>query len=275
MPELVEVHNTAQMLSKHFQNSELQEINVTGGRYKNNNIKNKFSITIPNKIVEINSKGKLLWFHIKNSDGADIYILNTFGLTGLWTFDKGLNSDINFMINGKQIFFDDKMHYGTIKIVNKIEFEKKINEIGDDLLKTNYDYVKIFNRLEKIKNKDKKILEILMTQTKHNGIGSGLGNYLTSEILFRSKISPHRTIKSLTIDDVKILTQTIKYVLKLRYMTDDFINNNYHIHNDVEIKNEKFDLLIYKKKLDPYGNKIIGEQIIKDRIFFWSPEIQK
>ena len=60
-----------------------------------------------------------------------------------------------------------------------------------------------YENFEKIiKNKrvsEKTLPEVLMNQKKI----SGVGNYLKSEILYASKISPYRLIKDLTDSEIK------------------------------------------------------------------------
>jgi len=81
----------------------------------------------------------------------------------------------------------------------------------------------IFKNNKKNKTRyNKEIVRVLMEgQKKDNGIGSGLGNYLTVEILYNAKISPYKKLgeiydsKKLT----KSLSNSIKYIVKLCFLT--------------------------------------------------------
>jgi formamidopyrimidine-DNA glycosylase len=133
----------------------------------------------------------------------------------------------------------------------------------------------------------------MMEQNKKNGIGSGLGNYLVPEILYRAKISPHRHVGDLSKKDVENLLDSMKYIIKLCYVTNttDYVSHlskflkthrnkiksgkfpNYI--SDIKIEDDKSDFKVYRKKIDEFGNKIIGEEIIKGRTTYWCPDVQK
>jgi len=120
--------------------------------------------------------------------------------------------------------------------------------------------------VEQVKNKKKKIVEILMSQEIHKGIGSGLGNYLVPEILYDAQLSPHRTLDSLTHKELLTLSHSIKHILRLCYMTNEtkyighlegFLKEHKKLvaehkfpnyHSSVKIGKEKFQFRVYRKK---------------------------
>lgn len=296
MPEVVEICIVSHYLTTYIKNKYVTNIEVNGGRYKNG-IPNMNLIldVLPLKIANINTKGKLLWFELLNEKTDEIIIiLNTFGLTGIWTFDKLRNSDLLFKINNEiNLYFDDQLHYGTFKITNKKGLTKKLNELGDDLLKTPFTDLDFLRKINLLRNKNKKIINVLMEQKK-NGIGSGLGNYLVAEILYNAKISPHRKIIDLSTEDIFVLSNTIKYILKLCYNTCDIGYFSYlseyiklhrkqiekgifpNFHNEIIIKkNDVFRFNVYRQNVDSFGNKIKKEKILNSRNFYWVENIQK
>lgn len=296
MPEVVEICIVSHYLITYIKNKYITNIETNGGRYKNGipNIDILLNV-LPLKITNINSKGKLLWFELLNEKTNEIFIiLNTFGLTGIWTFNKLKNSNVLFEINNEtNIYFDDQLHYGTFKITNKKGLTKKLNELGDDLLKTPFSDLDFLKKINSLKNKNKKIIDVLMEQKK-NGVGSGLGNYLVAEILFHAKISPHRKMIDLSTEDIFVLSNTIKYILKLCYHTCNigyFGNFTEYIpihkkqiekgifpdfHIDIKIKkNDEFKFCVYRQNIDPFGNKIKKEKILNSRNFYWVENIQK
>lgn len=296
MPEVVEICLFSHYLITYVKNKYITNVDITGGRY-NKGIPNVDVLinAFPLKIINIDTKGKLMWFELLNEKTNEIFILlNTFGLTGIWTFDKLKYSDISFKIDNKiNLYFDDQLHYGTFKITDKDGLKKKLNELGDDLLKTEFTNSDFLKKVQSIKNKNYKIINVLMNQKK-NGLGSGLGNYLTAEILYHSKISPHRKIIDLSHEDILFLSQTIKYILKLCYLTnnigymtlfDDYIelhkkqikkNIFPNYHNDIELeKNDIFKFYVYRQPNDPYGNNVKKEKIMGERNFYWVENVQK
>jgi len=292
MPEICEVILTAQFLSKYI-GDEITKIKILRGRYTKKDIKGYDVIEFPLKIISIKTKGKFMWFELSHNE-KKYYLLNTFGLTGKW-FDEKLDfCNVKFHLKSdNDLYFDDVRNFGTLEFTNDVKnLNKKLDRLGDDLLQNPPNFEELKQRLEKI-NKTKKIAVVMMEQNKKNGIGSGLGNYLVPEILYRSGISPNRHIIDLSKKDIENLLHSMKYILKLCYITNttDYVSHlstflkthrnkvksgkfpNYI--SDVKIENETFDFKVYRKKMDEFGNKIIGEEIIKGRTTYWCPNVQK
>ena len=137
------------------------------------------------------------------------------------------------------------------------------------------------------------IVKVLMNQNKVDGIVSGLGNYLVPEILYRCKISPHRKVGELSDNEIKIMAQITKEIVKQCYIYNDtgymedikeFVEEHYDglhkgkypdYHSEIKIKKgQKFMFYVYRQKVDPYGNKVIAEKIINNRSTYWVPDIQ-
>lgn len=307
MPEISEVLITSDFLNIYCKNYEINDIKILKGRYKNhpNSMKEYEMIkkNLPVKIKNINTKGKFLWFKLENKNKEKIYLLNTFGMSGSWDFIKENNSNVEFTIKKnkevKKLYFTDPRNFGTITFSNKETLDNKLLCLGEDLLKNKLDSNILKKRLEdyiKVSKKrcNNKIVKVLMGQSKKDGIGSGIGNYLSAEILYDAKISPHRTVQEIYNDNklIKKLTKSIKLIIKLSYYCnyigymerfEDFKKihdklvknkkiNNYHM--DVNIKNKKFLFNVYRQKLDKNKNKVKGEKIINGRTTYWVPKVQ-
>ncbi|ARF10983.1 formamidopyrimidine-DNA glycosylase [Hokovirus HKV1] len=274
MPEVVEV----QWLRNYFyQYIGYSLVSVTD---KNNNIN-----TINQKINNVDSKGKFMWFTLDN-----LYLKITFGLSGILKLEKDNTTKYTIkMSNNNQeilIYFNDQLSRGSsVLIDNDIS---KINTIENDLLKhpLTLDTLKekINNLLKKNINKNKKIIQILFNQD-NKGIGSGLGNYLICEILHRAKISPHTKLIDME-PYLPNLLYAINYTLRLSYLTNtegyfkkmsipiiNFINNtrsNITNHNDInfcqiELNNDIFKYNVYKQKYDNNNNPVKVEIIYQTR----------
>lgn len=298
MPEVVEVCLTAQWLHHELSESTLLSFKVIGGRYSRHvltglSIMEKKSF----KVKKVDSKGKFMWFELEREE-KNYYILNRFGLTGFWGFEKQENSGIEMTFKDKKLYFTDDRNFGTIEITSDVsDLHDELNNLNDDLLKTNFDekdfYEKIKSYISISKARERhEIIKVLMNQTVSGSIGSGLGNYLAVEILYDAKISPYTKIKAI-YDDKKLsdkLCQSIKYVTKLSYATATtgyfdhldkgmakFIemirkNKTYDYHPDIKLnENDKFAFNVYRKKYDPEGNKINKSKIVNKRTTYWSP----
>jgi len=315
MPEVVEVLLTALYLNDKLKNRDLTNLKILSGRYSRHELqgKNLIDKNKPLTITNVESKGKFMWFELKDKRNKKYYILNRFGLTGEWTNTIDNNSGIEFEIDGTdKIYFSDQRNFGTLAVTNSIQdLNNELDALSPDFLKQSFTNNEFHDRLKKFLYKsgskidktraNKEIIKVLMDQNERTGLGSGLGNYLTVEILYDAKISPHTKVK--TIYENKSLSnklaQSIKYITKKAFLATnigyfehlsqslvDFINdlrkkifnnkehdNNYH--KDIIInKTDVFAFSVYRQKTDPHGNKVIGDKIIPGRTTYWSPSIQ-
>lgn len=296
MPEVCEVLLTAQYLNSIIGDS-VTKINIMSGRYTKKDIKGIDDLVFPLKITEINTKGKFMWFTLTHNNKT-YYMLNTYGLTGRWSFEEIDFSRIEFKMKSStktySIFFSDMRNFGTVEFTNDEDIlNKKLKKLGLDLLQTDFTDEMFLTWMKNLKNKKRDIDTVLMSQEATKGIGSGLGNYLVPEILYRAKISPHRLVNTLSEQEIITLSKTIKHVLKLCYMSNqtEYISHlskflekhkkyvddgkfpDYHA--TTKIGKEKFQFKVYRKKFDDDKNKVVGDVIIKGRTTYWVPDVQK
>jgi len=317
MPEIIEAHLTSLFLHHKFKNKIITGIKILSGRYKKTPIKglSGFKKNLPLTIKKIDSKGKFIWFSLYNQDN-DYYIMNSLGLTGQWTLTKKKHSRILFTIkkNNKtyKLYYTDPRNFGTIKMTtNKKMLDDKLISLGPDFLKTTFTKQEFFNRIEKyiykkngtisLPRANREIVKVLMDQQVKTGLGSGIGSYLAVEILYHAKISPRKKMKYIYRNKKLAyqLAKSIKYIVKLAYMTADIgymahldnvmatwvnklrkkiktnKNHKYHYHPDTNIGNNIFEFKVYRKKFDPHGNKITPGKIIPGRTTYFAPSIQK
>jgi formamidopyrimidine-DNA glycosylase len=313
MPEGPEVTILGQYLFTKLEDCVIIKMEILSGKYFKNpkNLMNNYDyFDGKNKylIKNIDTKGKLMWFTLEDEiTKQELYFTSHLGLTGFWSFNEGKNDRIKFHIkdNNKNktyyLYFEDNSNFGNIEIYDdKKKLDEKIYELAPDSLKYNYSISDFYNLykdflLKSKKRADQNITLVLMKQKQKEGIVSGIGNYLVAEILYESKISPFRTVGSLTDDEIKNLGKAIQYLTKLSYynnktgyMThfDDFIDVHKEridkgfypdYHNSVKFKkNEKFEFKVYRQNKDPDGNKVeVDKSIQKTRSTYYSPQIQK
>jgi len=307
MPEVSEVCIASQYLNTNFQNKNLYNLKILSGKYLNREIKGMSLLNDEHKIIRVDSKGKLLWFELSggvNDKLNGVNIVIHFGLTGELSLNENKFSRVAFLIgktknNVLTLYFNDVRNFGNITIVNNINLQKELNKLAPDLLKEEYntttlqtwisDFLKVSNF-----RKNVKLGVLLMRQSKKDGIGSGIGNYLSSEIMYDAKLSPHRTVGSLTDKDVSNLCHSIKYITKLSYFNnktgymiifDDFINEHKNgiingkypnYHPDIKPKaNNEFSFKVYGRDTDDNGNVVKHDKTInKGRTTYWVPAVQ-
>ena len=288
MPECPEIYIMSLFLKSKILDKTIKDFEVFDK--KNSKMKNiKTKLINKNKILDVKTKGKLLWFELSNNT----YIFSSFGLEGYWSFEDDedyVKITITFDDNTK-MYYVDKLNYGSIEIGNEELFITKTNKLAIDILQTKITDSElkniIINYRDKLK-KNKNIVKILMSQ---NDIVSGIGNYLVAEILYCAKLNPHRNIQDLDDDEILRLSHSMRKIVKNSY----YHNNTHYLgsyqnfmktfqkkidegkynefHEDVKLL-KNFKLQVYRQKTDTKNNEVITDKIVSGRTTHWCPNIQ-
>lgn len=187
MPEIIEVYKYTDFLKKNIH--VITDVKIIKGRYTRTPFSqvNLLTQALPLSVVDIQTKGKLMYFIF-----ADFFLLVTLGLTGGWLYQKNessppvhplgesiqqsmiSNRNIVFTCKGGAILsFYDQLSFGTMKIMQSHEeLTKKLNELGPDVLHMTFAEFK--NQILQSRNKKKEIANVLVDQKTV----SGIGNYL-------------------------------------------------------------------------------------------------
>jgi len=143
MPEVCEVALSAAFLADKLINFQIISMSILGGRYSKTPLDNidKFKEKMPLTITNVGSKGKQMWFKLKDADDKPVYILSHFGMEGKWGFSKEKHSHIKFELKNKidnkknkqVLYFSDQRNFGRIEFLFKHSlFRSVINDIGPD-----------------------------------------------------------------------------------------------------------------------------------------------
>lgn len=307
MPESPEIAITSQYLLSKIKNRIFLNIELLSGIYTKKPFDGILKLVPEMKIIDINSKGKLLWFEFMNDKTKkSVYLINNLGLTGEWKFKKDKFARIKLIIGNKSndkkynLYYSDQLSFGKIFVTdNKKVLDKKLDDLSMDYLKeefTENDFKeKYFAFLKKYPKKNNlPLIKFLMGQKKNEGIGCGLGNYLAPEILYHSKLAPQRELSSLTKKELETLSKSIKYIIKLSYYNNStgYMTSfgsfteihrkgiesgkykNYHPKIKFT-KNDKFKFNVYMQKTDPLGNIVLKDKTINQgRTTYWVKEVQ-
>lgn len=262
MPEGPEVTVITKGLSKILKNKTL---------LKFKSLKEHWKLKLPKKIIEVNNKGKMIYFVLEK----DVYITISLGMSGIWSMEKNKYNviEIDFEDNKKnksKIYLNDVRKFYRVGVLNKTEFTEKYNKLGPDLLDNNNILKDNKIIIENLKKHEKwTIVKGLMTQE----VVSGIGNYLKSEILFQSRISPHRTICSLSDKELKKIIETGRKIIKKSYECGGLSLKDYVNVNGEEGNYCNYILVYNKEKYKNYN--IIREKTKDCRTTFWVKELQK
>lgn len=263
MPEGPEVKTITDWLCKNF----------TLCKIVNNS---KFIDINAGTINKIHCKGKQIFFCITNATGEKVYLNSRLALMGKWSLTEGNHTRFWMKLQKStcseelMLYNDDTMNFGDIELHSEEKYQDKLTKIGPDLLSDDID---ISLWIKKIKNgriKNKMIYDYL-TEQKYF---SGIGNYLKSEILYRSKILPTRTLCSLSDVEISELYKVSIATIKESYSYGGLTIKTYW---SPEGTRGTFPIKVYQKDKDENGFKVISSKIggPKDQTTFWVPEIQK
>lgn len=239
MPELPEVEIIVRQIDKEFVGLTLDSFN---------NISNKYVIPkailsdyIGKPLTKVFRIGKNLIF-----DFDGLFIVINLGMTGKLLIghlnnDKHLHFSLNF--KDKFLYFYDIRRFGKIKFTNDINnFFKEIDSCsGIDLLIDSS-----VSGIDKFKNKPKNIKQLLLSGKWIVGIG----NIYACEILFNSGVSPIKTFKELSDDEIfRIINETSKIF-------------NYAIKHGGSTISDYVDLYNQKGKMQNFYN-VYGRENLK------------
>jgi formamidopyrimidine-DNA glycosylase len=291
MPEINEIRKYRDFIKENMQNEKIITINILNGRYKKhgpfakyNDIMNK----LPLKLLDVKTKGKFLYMVFEKN----FYIFSTLGLSGGWCYLKnkskkyifskteqewsnylGSNEisslsyiknalnhlNVEFVTKKGSLFYYDVLSFGSLKVIdNEDELNKKLNQIGPDIMEESTDIELFKKQITKNINLNKAIGIVLMNQK----IISGIGNYLRADILYLSKINPFRKVSELKEKEHKIIFKNCKALT-----WDDY---------EGKLPSNRM-FLVYMQEKDMYGNKVVKEELYEGsqkRFIYYVPKIQ-
>lgn len=161
-------------------------------------------------------KGKLLYMRCEK--GRGIYF--TLGMTGSFGWERSANSRVglDFDVNQTEkrtVYFNDQRNFGTVTfcLQNKTLLDK-LNKIGVSFLDglSAEQFHNLVERQKKTKS-SRSLAVFLMDQTRT----SGVGNYILSESLYRSRLSPWVSVGELSRGQVTELYFHIRDIMEMSY----------------------------------------------------------
>ena len=271
MPELPEVETV-----RNFLNNNIIKENIISVEIKDRNLRFDISSKIPKvlhktMIKKIIRKGKYLIFFHSNNYALVLHL----GMTGFFRIETFYNyrkhDHIIFIFKDKNLVFNDVRKFGFIKIYQKekVLLSKHLKKLGPDPLSKEFSYAYLKKNLKKKTN----IKNLLMNQN----FTSGLGNIYCSEILFDSRVSPIREVKSLNDKELRKIIVSTKKILRHAIRLGGTTIKNFVVSNE-KIGYFKNKLMVYGKE-GLYCQRCAGESIIKrilqsGRSTFFCPRCQ-
>jgi formamidopyrimidine-DNA glycosylase len=112
--------------------------------------------------------------------------------------------------DGSKLFYNDFRQFGYLKLVTDKELPhvKELSAFGPEPLEKSFT-LEVFESI--IKKRPKALIKPFLLDS--NTI-AGIGNIYSDEIMFYAKVKPTRTLKSLKPQEIKLLHEGIKNILK-------------------------------------------------------------
>jgi endonuclease-8 len=300
MPEVIEVKKYKDFLKSKFKNNNIISINILNGRYKKHgpfNYYKELVKTLPFKVLSIDTKGKFLYMKLSNN----FIITVTLGLSGGWVYKNSSNNkydfpmlvdylgnyniekykknalnhlNVEFVMTSGTIYFFDVLSFGTIKILtSEDELKKKLDSLAHDIMDEDLTFKLFKDQITKKNNLNKYIGNVLVNQK----VISGLGNYLRSDVLWLSKISPFRLVKDLSDDDLNIIYSNARLLTWGDYDKSYALKKKFIDKNSVLPKDYGRNFYVYKQEKDIYDKNIIKEELYEGsqkRFIYWVQKLQ-
>jgi formamidopyrimidine-DNA glycosylase len=275
VPEIAEVATFARELNTEYGRHSLYEVEFIGGRF----LKPEFdqhqfiSTNYPLLDVSIKSKGKFLYWSMVDADKANsIHFFFGLGMTGSFG-KKQKHSAIRFEFDNGEVFFNDQRRFGSFRKLSggyevDLELKAKLDALGwDPLLDPNLptDFVQKIR-----KHNHKRIGEFLLEQ---GPVICGIGNYLRSEVLYASEVSPLRLISSLTDMEIETIGHLAIAIIKKAYQAGGASIETY---SDLYGMAGEFykQFKVYGQKTDPDGRPVVKVKDKNGRMLHYVPEVQ-
>ena len=170
--------------------------------------------------------------------------------------------------NGYKLLYQDVRKFGRMvyKKNEEVYTTLPLSKVGIEANSINYDIEDIYNKINK---KKLPIKTVLLDQT----IISGLGNIYVDEVLFKSKINPHRLANSLTVDEVEQIMKNSKEILDKAILYKGTTIRSYTSSLGVSGNYQDF-LLVHTKKICPICNTPISKDKIGGRSSYYCSKCQ-
>lgn len=268
MPEGPEVKRTAEGLARAMTNKTITNVEILSGRYTKEEPGGieEFRASLPIKVIGAGCHGKFIFALCTDES----FIWSTLGMTGYWNVEGGKYARVRLdFSDGTYVHFNDMRNFGTMKFVKgKHEMVRKLKSLGPDMLAEDVSNHKFKEAL--MKRPKWSLAKALMKQT----LVCGVGNYVKADSLWLAKLSPHRTVESLSDLEFNDLNEAIKKVMRTSYESGGATIQSYASFDD-EIGEYTQQMIVYNQTHDPEGNEVTKEKTGDGRTTHWVPLVQR
>ena len=265
MPEGPECTITAEGLNYYCANRTLTSVKVISGRYLKTPLANIDTLQ-DLKILAVKNKGKFIYWSLS----SEIYLFSTLGMSGTYSTTKTPHTRVVFTLDKTlEVCYNDVRNFGTLKVANRLDLEKKLKEIGPDMLNGACSFPGFLKIIEK--NKGKILGPFLLDQKKI----SGIGNIYKAEVCYEASVDPSRTLSSFSREELHRIYLSILKILTLAYKYGGSSQKDFQSVNGTLGTFLTDCANVYHRATDRLGNPVTSVSLGDGRTTWWCPNVQK
>ena len=206
MPELPEVETIVRDLNKSITGKTVSDVIVHDSFLLRQKAGEFIQRLKKQAVMKITRRGKAIIVHLSSGEFLIVQLMMTGQMVIDGTEDK--HTRIRFVLSdSSRLLYNDQRRFGQLRVVAQLDEVKHFNLLGPEPFSK--EFTPDFMR-EAFKNKVRPIKNVLLDHT----FVAGIGNIYACEILFRSRISPKRPVKKITLAQVKTIHHYIIEVLQ-------------------------------------------------------------
>ena len=268
MPEGAECKLAAEALARVLTDRTIERVEILSGRYAKKPFDGHADLVteLPKRVIGAGCHGKFIYILL---DGGDSSLWSTLGMTGHWSGRASNHARMRLCLDdGTDVYYNDTRNFGTLKWSRgRRMLAQKLKSLGPDMLSGDVTHERFQSAM--LRKPKWTLTQALMDQ----GVIAGVGNYVKADSLWMSRLSPHRKVDSLSLEEFELLNDSIKRVLKDSYESQGATIKSYKgFNNESGGYGDKF--LCYGKEVDEDGEEVIREETLDGRTTWWVPTRQ-
>lgn len=250
-------------------------------KYSGKEFAPNFTSITGRRLGNIMPYGKKIIFTMEDSEFP--MMISSLGLEGHWIIIDDFNTakkypHVSFIFSLRNeamkvvfLIYADSRHFGLLSIAkNTDEYNFLMKDVGPSWLQEEIKFKDFYSMLHNSRFKsDKKIVDFLVEQKYY----SGIGNYMRSEILYLAKVSPHRSLNTISVKEAEKIYDSIYVVIEDALKAG---GHTLHSYFTPVGKPGGYVPIVYgrSKSNDSLNAPVFSEKDKSGRMFHWVPSVQ-
>lgn len=234
-------------------------------------------------IEEVSSYGKKIIFLLSDNNSKFGVVFSPL-MTGVFLRKPDKHSNLwlnlgnvrqvgklNLISKKRRVYFDDVRHFGLVEcFFSYDDLMKRLKDVGPDLIKDDITPEMFIQMIRVKKYLNKKIVDVLLD----SDLTGSIGNYLCSDVLYASRINPHRLVSNLTDEEITLILKNSKDIINSAIESGGYSLKDFRNLDGIE---GNYQPLVFNRTKDSNGFPVIKEKrgIKGGRAFYWCPSVQK